>query len=512
MARYIALDWDRIEARVIVARATGNEISIDKVAAVPITLDGQGQDTNFDGLEEQLKSVLRSERPGKAPVLAAIGRSAIELRTLKLPPAPEDELPEMVRFQAMREFSSLTEETPLDFVALGDAAQEPGEVVAAAIPLDLSRQLDNALIEQGCEIARSTLRPCSASSLAMRRDPKSAVGVSLVIAQQADSAELSVVKNGMVVFTRSFRLPAGWHPGETGEPLLGEVRRTIVAAQNQLSGTKIDRIVMFGTETEHAGLRERLEDRTKLDVTLLDPFEGIRVSGAPAEQPERFAALIGMLKDEAAAVRPAFDFQNPRKKPEPESHSRTYLLYAATAATVALGLVFLVWWQFNSLNKKISKQKLAINALKRDNKYLAPEITLQNKLDHWKKGDKNWIEELHYISTSDELTPDDFRVETLSARSLTSTDNTGIIELSVRARDGAKKKLQDALYDDDHAIVSGTSTVKKDDERYPAQFKTSITLKPERSFALQPPNAVRNPSQPTGETTTADDANMKEDK
>lgn len=512
MTRFIALDWDRIEARIIVARTTGNEISVDKVAAVPITLEGQGQDTNFDGLEEQLKSVLRSERAGKAPVLAAIGRSAIELRTLKLPPAPEDELPEMVRFQAMREFSSLTEETPLDFVALGDAAQEPGEVVAAAIPLDLSRQLDNALTEQGCEIARSTLRPCSAASLAMRRDPKSKVGVALVIAQQADSAELSVLKNGIVVFTRSFRLPAGWHPGETGEPLLGEVRRTIVAAQNQLSGTKIDRIVMFGTETEHAGLRERLEDRTKLDVTLIDPFDGIRVSGAAAEQPERFAALIGMLKDEAAAVRPTFDFKNPRKKPEPESNSRTYLLYAATAATVALGLIFLVWWQYQTLNNKISRQKMAINALKRDNKYLAPVIELQNKLDHWKRGDKNWIEELNYISTSEGLTPDDFRIETLSARSLTSTDNTGVIELSVRARDGVQRKLQDSLYDEDHRIVSGLSTVKKDDERYPAQFKTSITLKPERSFALTPPNALPTANEATAETTATDDANMKEDK
>lgn len=494
MARLLALDWDRLEARIIVARAQGSDITVDQVASVP--LDLEGQENNLDGLEEELTKAIASQRFPKSQALTAVGRSLVELRTLKLPPAPDEEMPDMVRFQAMREFSSLQEESPLDFVPLGEAGLEPGEVMAAAIPRDLFKHIETAISSQGHEPVRSVMRPCSSASLALRRHPDARNGVTLVISQQSDSAELAVTKDGIVVFTRSFRLPPNWHPGETGEPLLGEVRRTIAAAQNQLGGATVDRIVMFGTPGEHQKLCDRLADRTGVQLLLTDPFEGIKNSGDQPAQPERFAALVGMLHDEAEGHRPAIDFHNPRKRPEPKSNRQRNTLYAATAATVLLGVVFMVWWNFNSLDKDIAARKQRINALNREYKKFESSVMLEDILDKWKSEDRNLLDELLYLSTSESLSAEDFRLISLSTQTHPHSGR-GVIELRGRSKDlESQQQLQNELTDEFHEVLPlRTKENEKDDERYPLSFSTTILT--ERSIPIvQSPMAEAEPASP----------------
>lgn len=507
MARLIALEWDRIEARILVGRPQGDNISVEQVLTVPLSLDGQG--TNFEGLEDELRKALSQAKASKSQAVTAIGRSLIELRTMQLPPAPEEELPDMVRFQAMREFSTLTADSPLDFVPLGAAAQQSGEVMAAAIPLELSQHVEAAITGSGHEPTRSVMRPCAAASLAMRRHPELAKGITMIIAQQADSVELGVAITGKVVFTRSFKLPANWHPGETGEPLLGEVRRTIAAAQNQLGGQKIERIVMFGTEPEHTGLCKRITDRTALDVTLIDPFEGVTNTGTSPDQPERFAALIGMLQDEVQGTRPDFDFLNPRKRPEPESNRRQHVLYAATAATVLLGLVFMIWMQHNALNTTIQKQQRAINKLSRENRALLPTVGLAKKLRDWKRSDKNWLDELVHLSQSAELTAEDYRLESITGRTL--RDFRGEVRVRGRSRNlEARQKLQNELADEDHRVVPGLVTSDaREDARYPVLFTT--TLQTDKFFEITIGQQQQEPVEPDTATKTEETATKAED-
>ena len=473
MPRMIALDWDRLEARMVVGQTKGDgQISVEKVASVPIDLDSQ--DTNFEGLEEQLAKALGSIGASRSQALTAIGRSMVELRTMNLPPAPDEELPDMVRFQAMREFSNLKEESRLDFVPLGTAGTEPGQVMAAAIPVDLSRQIDAALATHGHEPTRSVVRPCSAASLAMRHQPAAATGVTMIVSQQSDSAELSVAKDGKVVFTRSFRLPPNWHPGETGQPLLGEVRRTIVAAANQLGGAKIERVVMFGTESEHGSVRDHVKEQTDLPVTLLDPFDGVQMRGTKPDQPERYAALVGMLRDESSEDRPVIDFQNPRKRPEPESNRRQHVLYGATAAAVLLGLLFLVWWQHKGLDDRRRSVQAELRKVSRENKSLGNTVALAKKLNEWKMADKNWLDEFAHLSTSDELDAEDFRLVSISAR--TARDGGGAITIRGRAKDPeARRKFQRGLVDENHKVVPGqVLDDTRQDERYPILFTTTV--------------------------------------
>lgn len=505
MARLLALDWDRVEARIVLARASGGTVRVEQMAAVPLELDGQ--ETNLASLKKELGKALSSQRLPKGQALVAIGRSMIELRTLNLPPAPDEELPEMVRFQAMREFSSLKDESPLDFLPLKDAATEPGEVMAAAIPIDLARHVEGALTDQGQELHRSVMRPCSAASLAMRRKPEAKTGITLIIAQQADSAELIVTRQGTVVFTRSFRLPPDWHPGETGEPLLGEVRRTVAAAHNQLGGSRVERIVYFGTQAEHGALCERLEERTKLDVTLVDPIEGISVAGDKPAQPERFASILGMLHDEADDVVPVIDFKNPRKKPEPESNRRFHVLLAATAVTILLGLASLVYMKLNELDEEIALKQGQINQLNLVNRELQPAIALEQELLAWKSSDHNWLDELVHLSSSEHLAAEDFLVESFSARARDGFD--GLMEITGRAKELASQhELQTELSDEHHVVIPGLSTRADDgDERYPQSFTT--TIRTNRSMVIELPRPNNTQGAKTDTTDKPDESKQE---
>lgn len=472
MAKLLALDWDQQEARLVVARPKGDSITIEQAVAVPIRLSTQ--QGNHEELAEQLQAAFSRLSLPKCQVLTAIGRSMIELDRLQLPPAPEEELPDMVRFQAMRQFSSLQENSPLDFVPLGDAGNEPGEIIAAAIPRDLSEKVNKAITAQGQEPHRVVMRPCAVASLAIRRSPAMQEGVALIIAQQSESAELVVVKQGLVVFTRSFRLPPDWVPSESGEPMLGEVRRTIAAAQNQLGGSRIEKIGVFGKSEHHQTLSERIRERTELDVQLLSPFADVTIDNVP-DRPERFAAAVGMLLDEVNGVVPVIDFLNPRKAPEPESPTRKRVFYGGLAATVVLGMTALVMWQYHSLNQELKRHTRVFAQLAQENKNLESTVRLAQELRDWKKADRNWLDELVHLSTIENLTADDYMLESISGRTL--RDYRGEIDIQGKSKTlKAQHELQDG-WDDEHHQVSPeiSSPIKnKKDNRYPNMFRALI--------------------------------------
>ena len=99
--------------------------------------------------DEGLDKVFQAHR---LDALVAIGRTNIELRQLSVPPAPDDELPDMVRFQALREFNQMEEDWALDYVPIDEDPTQPRTVLAAAIAPE---QIE--LVRKTCQAAG--LRP-----------------------------------------------------------------------------------------------------------------------------------------------------------------------------------------------------------------------------------------------------------------------------------------------------------------------------------------------------------------
>src|SRR4051812_9941271 len=118
MALLLALEWDGNEVRVAVARTRGREAHIEDAFTIDLEPRDPGQTFAAPHVGAKVAAELTARNIGRVETLVAVGRKDIELRLLNVPPAPHDELPDVVRFQAVRQFSALGEDWPLDFVPI----------------------------------------------------------------------------------------------------------------------------------------------------------------------------------------------------------------------------------------------------------------------------------------------------------------------------------------------------------------------------------------------------------
>ncbi len=398
MPKLLALEWNSHEVRVVAAQTRGGGgLVVDEMFAVPLE-----EDANVGA---SIAAALSEHKVGKAPVLVALGRASVELKELTLPPAPDEELPEMVRFQSLREFNALGEEWPLDYYPLHDEPGEQRHVLAAAVAPNVVQAVRDACSASGLELTRLLLRPCASSALFLQCERTGDYQARLLIDLLSDEANLTVLVDDTVVFMRTARLPRDMlaHTEEC-KPLVLEARRTLAAANNQLGGRKVEAVYIMGCSPEHQALLEHMRQDLKLPGEAVDPLAGIelskRLARNPAEHPPQFAPLLGALMQEAGETAPALDFINPRKPPEPPSNRRKWLLAGAAVAAAALLIVALVRIQFNNLDEQI-------NALQSENDSQPLKASVEEakrletkveEIEAWKTSDIVWLDELAHLS------------------------------------------------------------------------------------------------------------------
>src|SRR4051812_21433286 len=354
MSRLIALEWDAKEARVAIGRTRGGGgVAIDQAFAVALPQREEGS-TVEPAVGTAIAKALVDHGAARSEAIVAVGRANIELRFLSTPPVPEEELPDVVRFQAVRQFTTLGDDWPLDFVPLGPNADGGMNVLAATIAPDLLKQIQKDCTAAGVTVSKLVLRPFAAAAIikGTSDDGKCRMIVDLL----REEADLTVLIGSQVIFPRTVRLPAV--EGEVlARALLAEGRRTMIAAQNQLGGRRVEEVVIFGDGQHHASLKQLLEKELTLTVRLVDPFEHVEWADAKAKKPEypgTFAPLIGLMLDEAAGTAPTIDFLHVRKKPPPPNRRRRYLSIAAAIAAVLLLGFGVIQWQLWSLDSEIA--------------------------------------------------------------------------------------------------------------------------------------------------------------
>lgn len=488
MPRYLAIEWDDHELRALVAMTSGRSVTVEYAGAIELPSD-EGKAPTPDAVGKALDGWVREQGLSRCTTLVAVGRASIELRRLTLPPAPDDELPEMVRFQAQREFSSLTDDSPLDFLPLAGDTTTPRQVLAAALSPELLAQIGSACDAAGLRAERVVLRPCATAAVVRQSSRSSDEGASLVVDPLLDELDLSVLVGEKVVFIRTLRLPHVAEDEKQYRPLLGELRRTMAAFHNQFRDVRISSITVCGDPAQRAPLAEAIEQEFKLTTSVLHPLEEVggtsRLQQNMPEHPGRFAPLVGMVLDEAAGSH-AIDFLNPRKKPEAKSHRRTYIL-AAAAALLLVG--FYAWWQYS----RISDKRLAVESLQTQveetqqhyNEQLATTKERVDRLRSWMESDFNWLDELAEASLAlrpQPLDANDFTVQDdLVAKDLLMDSGRITYDLSARQRD-ANARIQERIRSEEGDELRVDTVPGRDDARdgYPWSFRvTEVVAVPE---------------------------------
>ncbi len=132
MPRILAIDWDRHEVRALLVSSgpTGTSVAGAWTAALSTT-DPSGLSGKQIGA--RLAAAISGRVTGKATTLVGVGRDHVQIKLLSLPPAPMTELPDLVRFQAEREFTTLGADAALDFIPIEGDELTPNQVLALAL-------------------------------------------------------------------------------------------------------------------------------------------------------------------------------------------------------------------------------------------------------------------------------------------------------------------------------------------------------------------------------------------
>ena len=436
----VAIDRDHKSARVAVARRPGGSRIVDEV----FTIDLKSAETSTE-VWSTIFAELNSRGLGRAELLVAAGRAAVEMRRLSVPPAPDDELAEMVRFQALRQLPAMTEDWTVDYLPMSSFADGGArDVLAAAISPENLKQFRSTCETNKVQPKRLLLRSCAAATVARQEKNEACLLVVNVLDGEAD---VTLVDAAVPAIVRTIRIP---EQGLDASTLAGEIRRTLAAATNQLPDKHVQRIVLLGSEAEHLALTTELRNSLDDTVDCVNPFSAVHARISDADQtdrPGRFAPVIGMLAAEARGEQHSIDFMSPRKRIEPPSKNRQHVLTGLAISSLVAAIAGFVWLQLRDLDHKIANLKTEMRDLQENEEIVTKQLDQADDLDKWVQGDFTWLDELHRLATR---FPDasDVRLSGIEMRS---------------APDGGRVVLQGFM--DNHAVISQLRQQLGDEDR-----------------------------------------------
>ncbi|MCH2123400.1 MAG: hypothetical protein MK165_01310 [Pirellulaceae bacterium] len=507
MRQLIAVEWDAFEGRVVLASTSGRGLVVEDAFAVELTGESNKASST-------LRKALAAKNIGRRDALVAVGRASAELRMLTLPHAPMEELPEMVRFQAVRQFTSLGENWPLDFVHVDTGNQESLTVLAATIAQDLVKEARSLCEEVQLVPQRMVLRPFAAASLLQRRIADGPEDCRLMVDLLADEADLTVMVGGQVVMMRTFRPPTEGGDEALHLAVIGEMRRTIGSAQGQLSGRRITKATILGDSKLHRGMRDAIAERlSTLEVDVIDPFAGIDVASDNFSKSlghaGRFASLLGLLLDEAEEQSHAIDFLHPRKKPEPKSRSRLLVSLGIAVATMLVFSMGIIWFLLRSLDNHNAELAEEITGQKIMVERSQERLDDTQLVDEFVDAGVVWLDEVAWLSRN-LLGPDEAILRRISFRTNRRTGSKMILDGAVQDAE-LIDDLESGLRDPRHVVDGDDGAANATDSRYPATFRAQILLQRavEAESTSTDAGGEEIPTKETGTTSPNDDAELK---
>ena len=518
MANLIAVEINDTDILVVAARTNAQRIQFSSIFSVEL----EPGDTDAV-IASKLKTALGKQGAGRGETVVVVSRQQIELRDISVPPAPDNELPDLVRFQARNEFSSLNENWALDYVPFECQPGQQQRVLAGAISPQLMEQIKQVTEEAGLKPSKIVLRPYSTCELfkAELADDQ----CRMIIDPNEEQFDLTVTKGPDLMATRSVRTSGSYETEEAAQKLVGEIRRTIASTATTVNNAPLTEFLVVGSRDRLDHLSELLAENFEQDVTFLDPYTtapGIAdVAKQLPEHPERFASLIGTLIRESSGQRHPFDFANPRRPAIRKNNRSRALVLGGLAATLLIGMACLGWWVLGDQDAKISDLNQDLLDLKTTNEGNrtrpgVDQITGEvNLIDEWQKNNINWLDELLEISNRFE-TADDAIVDSMI---LSATEKGVGFNLNMRVNSiETGSTLKNNLTARPYLVRAGRTEEQRDDEDYPIKYDQFIELETDvqntvdttNTMARERLNAEPAPSDedatqaPAGETETTD--------
>lgn len=487
MAKKLAIEWDSHSLRMVVGRQRGSSVVVEQALHFPLAK--AGEEAEKGSLESKVGRLLSEQISahgiGKLPTIIGVNRSSIELQMVAVPPVPDDELPDIVRYQAMRECTNLGEDGTVDFVKLPPSDDGKLRVQAAAISAKQLNSIQKICNQAQVQPQSYAVRSFGAAYLAASQSRFSGISF-LLIENLGEHAELTVVCKTDVLLTRSTRIPGDPGSEHARQFLQGEIRRTMLAAQAKSLSEPISQIVILG-DPQDAVAWKSLGEQLKVSVDFLAPLAAEHVTSSAdvaSEVSSQMGALVGMLLEDAATHHPSIDLLNPRRRPDPPDRRRLYTLAGLAAASIVLVIGYVLYSGVSSRDTEIADLKAEIAKLKNTNKPLVEAEQEVVEIDDWLAADVQWLDEFYRMSeklpSADELIVSRIHMQPGSSRGGTTTIEGYVADQSVIT------KIEASLIGDQHQVLGKGTQERAFGDQYTISFQEYVTITPEENDRFAP--------------------------
>ncbi len=493
MSRVVAFEWSPEQLRVILARVRRNSVNVERLWSIslPSTPEERDQpETPLSAkLAEQIGEALGRLSVSRAEAFVVVSRAHVELRQLNLPPVPDEELPDIVRFQAAREFTSVEEDWPVDYLPLDSDPSQPRSVLAAAIQPTLLTRIEQVCLKHRLRLTRIGVRPFTAASLILRVEQQARVSPTLVVGLFADEADLSLLLDGQVVLSRCARLHGDPLSDEAGAAdLIGQIRRTMAAGQGMLGSRRVEKVIVCGAGSAMEALANRLRGDLRQEVAIFDPSVLPAVAGVleplSKENLGQFVPLLGIIEEHIGLAPRSLDFVSPRRPPAPPSR-RPYVVAGLLTSAFLLAGVFVYGYARDvALREEIRTLQSRQKALETREREVAQLEQRVEEIASWDGESINWLDELFRLATrlpgSQELM--------LRQIKCTSIVGGGQIELDGVARSlEAIRQAEVGLQDATHAVAGRSKNELPSPGHYRYEFRSAIRIQKQPEKTTQAP-------------------------
>ncbi|ODS33270.1 MAG: Competence protein A [Candidatus Scalindua rubra] len=385
---------------------------------------------------EVIKACLTEGSISAKDVVIMVSGPQVFIRRITMPPMPQEELAEVIPFEATKHVSFSVEQLALDYIIVGEKEVDGvknQDILLVAIPKDVVEQQKSIVRAAGLRPVAVTVAPMVLWKTLQLGTQKPEEKVVAMLDIGCERTTIALLNNRLLEFTRTIKVsgdevtrsimavplvkgggegslrtltykeaedikqeygfPSSTETGTTREgislnqlsilmrpvleKLLDEVRTSFNFYVAEFHIPRVDKIIMSGGGATLKGLREFLASELGIEVELANPFQGVEFAG-------------GISKDDIVDIAPAFvmpfglaswekgDLSLLRKKAKKKDLSPAMTLIAP--AGLAILLVFYLYWTTSSelanlraeLDKKVKELK-SLSAIS------AAAITLSKK-------------------------------------------------------------------------------------------------------------------------------------
>ena len=497
MASWVAITWENNRLVFLSASASGKSVTFEYAA----TLDDP----------KKLGELISKYRLAKAETIVVLNRSDVEVRPMVFPPVPVDELPDLVRFQAGKEFNNYEPNAPVDFfvtsklenvsrstlfpaVKKSDAASTPDgapkHILASTLRLATFQKIKTFCEEYNLALRHIVLRPCATAAL-WRQSGNSILNRSaLLVELDQNETSQTVVLNDGPVFMRSPKLHC---PQDVSTPdfvarLLAELKRTRIAVRNEIQGNDVDEVALCGSGVKFELLAKQLSEGLEVPVRLFDPTKGLKVQKLKLEAAsERYAPLFGAIQQVIRKEPLPIDFCNPKKRTEDTGKRNLFTGIAAAVLLLVISLFGYTFYNRSVLLADVQALQLQFNELNKTAGVVVEQKKQLDAIDAWLADNVNWFEQLEWLSRS-ALPAQDMMVRNLVFNSA----NRGSMNFVTLLRNQTLlAAMEEGLRDTNHDPRVSNLRPETGTSRYGFQCTLTISLSRETENTTSP---VRTPN------------------